>query len=281
MMDEDSDSDKDSDNTSEEKLASLTSFKKKKARQIISDDDASKGKERSKSIIELDEEETALNSLLGNDDDDNNIPSQENTNVSANEEEEKEEDKEDDDIQKKQMSFEDNGVRFSFFLLDLYLIFLKLIIKRADVKPKSRSRQTKSGSGSRGNKVTENDFSPNSKRLAIVAKNHLRYRAATGEAFPAANAAMREEFIMNIIQEAAKLYGGAIEPKLTSVLSRVVREEDTLEKLTTFVCIPSFLKHMLNFILGLVWKDRPSQHHCNKSTSHCWWPLSDSWKIFR
>ena len=148
------------------------------------------------------------------------------------------------------------------------------------MKPKPRSRQTKSGSGS-GNKVTENDFSPNSKRLAIVAKNHLRFRAATGEAFPAANAAMREEFIMDIIQEAAKLYSGSIEPKLTSVLSRVLKEEDTLEKLTTFVRISFFLKHMLNYFLGLVWKNRSSQHHCNKSTKYCWWPLSDPRQTFR
>ena len=128
-------------------------------------------------------------------------------------------------------------------------MFLKLVVKGKDIKPKprSRSRPTKSGSGS-GNKVTENDFSPNSKRLAIAAKSHLRHRAATGDAFPTANAATREDFIMNIIQEAAKLYGGLIEPKLTSVLSRVVRDEDTLEKLTTFVCIPSFLEYMLNYI---------------------------------
>ena len=86
-------------------------------------------------------------------------------------------------------------------------------------------------------KVTESDFTPDSKRLAIAAKNHLRFRAATGDAFPAANAATCNDFIMTVIQDAAKTYGGSIEPKLTSVLSRVIEDEVKLEKLTTFVCI--------------------------------------------
>jgi hypothetical protein len=40
---------------------------------------------------------------------------------------------------------------------------------------------------------------------------------------------------MTVIQDAAKTYGGSIEPKLTSVLSRVIEDEDKLDKLTTFV----------------------------------------------
>jgi hypothetical protein len=135
---------------------------------------------------------------------------------------------------------------FYFFQLVFNLTSFKLIIKKDKdgIKKKSYSRKPKSGAGS-SNKITENDFSPDSKRLAIVAKNHLRFRAATGDAFPAANVATRDDFIMAIIKEAASTYGGSVEPKLTSVLSRVIKDEETLEKLTTFVCISFLLFQML------------------------------------
>jgi hypothetical protein len=42
---------------------------------------------------------------------------------------------------------------------------------------------------------------------------------------------------MTVIQDAAKTYGGSIEPKLTSVLSRVIEDEVKLDQLTTFVRI--------------------------------------------
>ena len=50
---------------------------------------------------------------------------------------------------------------------------------------------------------------------------------------------------MTVIQDAAKTYGGSIEPKLTSVLSRVIEDEEKLDKLTTFVRISLQLFQML------------------------------------
>ncbi|KAF8816473.1 hypothetical protein BYT27DRAFT_7248344 [Phlegmacium glaucopus] len=84
------------------------------------------------------------------------------------------------------------------------------------IKPRSHSQKAESRSRV-GNKITESDFTPDS------------------EAFPAANVATHNDFIMTVIQEAAKIYGGSIEPKLTSVLSRVIKDEEILGKLTTFV----------------------------------------------
>ena len=42
---------------------------------------------------------------------------------------------------------------------------------------------------------------------------------------------------MTVIQDAAKTYGGSIEPKLTSVLSRIIENEEIMDKLTIFVRI--------------------------------------------
>ena len=97
----------------------------------------------------------------------------------------------------------------------------------------------------KSHKIKEEDFSPNTRRLAIAAKNHLRFKVATGEgdAFPPAHAEARDEFIIKAIQEAAIKYGGAIEPKLSSVFSRVMKNADVFDDLITFVCISLFINH--------------------------------------
>jgi hypothetical protein len=90
---------------------------------------------------------------------------------------------------------------------------------------------------SRSHKVKEEDFSPNTRRLAITTKNHLRFKVATGEgdAFPPADANGRNDFIIKTIKEAANKYGDSLEPKLTSVLSRVMKDVDVFDDLITFV----------------------------------------------
>ena len=62
---------------------------------------------------------------------------------------------------------------------------------------------------------------------------------------------------MTVIQDAAKTYGGSIEPKLTSVLSRVIEGEVKLDKLTTFVCISLQLFQMPVIIIFRCGMERP------------------------
>ena len=90
---------------------------------------------------------------------------------------------------------------------------------------------------SRSHKVKEEDFSPNTRHLAITTKNYLRFKVATGEgdAFPPADANGHNSFIIKTIKEAANKYGDSLEPKLTSVLSRVMKDVDVFDDLITFV----------------------------------------------
>jgi hypothetical protein len=93
----------------------------------------------------------------------------------------------------------------------------------------------------------------------------LRFKVATGEgdAFPPADANGRNDFIIKTIKEAANKYGGALEPKLTSVLSRVMKDVDVFDDLITFVCV-SLVRVLPNYNIDLILIFRPgmAKAHC-------------------
>ena len=85
-------------------------------------------------------------------------------------------------------------------------------------KPKLKCSKGK-GTAAKSYKVREENFSPNTRHLAVAAKNHLHFKVAIGKgnAFPLSHADGHNDFIIKMIQDAAKKkYGGSLESNICS-----------------------------------------------------------------
>lgn len=105
--------------------------------------------------------------------------------------------------------------------------------------PKSRSGTPKSiaSSGSKtikSSKVTESDFTPRTRRLAVASKSHVRTTTIYNESgpFPPANRIGRLEFAWNTIKETSR---DSQDPIITQAFQRAKPDERMKKNLITFV----------------------------------------------
>ena len=97
----------------------------------------------------------------------------------------------------------------------------------------SRGRSSTPLSGN-GSKITEGDFSPKTRRLAIASKAYVRTTIIYGKQgpFPPTGRHGRLDFAWNTIQSASRANGGLI---IKDALTRATADEEKKKKLVTFV----------------------------------------------
>jgi hypothetical protein len=85
------------------------------------------------------------------------------------------------------------------------------------------------------NKVTENDFTPRTRRLAIASKSHIRTRIVyheMGPFNPMSSRIGRLDFAWATVKEAAN---NSIDPQIKKAFKRASKDDGTKKSLLTFV----------------------------------------------
>lgn len=108
---------------------------------------------------------------------------------------------------------------------------------RSSSSRSSRSSTPLSGNGS---KITEGDFSPRTRQLAIASKAYVRTTIIYGNhgPFPPTGRHGRLDFAWNTIRAASRANGGSV---IKDALTRASADEEKKKKLVTFVSYSSML----------------------------------------
>lgn len=101
------------------------------------------------------------------------------------------------------------------------------------------------------NKVTENDFTPRTRRLAIASKSHIRHRIVyheMGPFKPMHSRISRLDFAWATVKEAAN---NSVDPQIKKAFKRASSDDGTKKNLLTFV------SHQLSNVPLLICLFRP------------------------
>lgn len=129
----------------------------------------------------------------------------------------------------------------------------------AKSRKSSRSETSAVQKGGRSSKVTESDFSPKTRELAIAAKSHVRTCTAIDHPFPPQNKFGRISYAWSVIQETASM-SGENQSRFKTAIEKASADINIKKDLMTFVRILFFSSNkmpMNNNTVDYVRKNRP------------------------